>query len=234
MTVQVPPGISQQPVKFDGSTIDLETVSNELGLLNLGDFEPLSIKINTIQFMNEISRFDNDWVDYLPRTDRSNNRKGLLLTGLEGQRHNENISLAESCFAAKRKISENEFSYRTDVFNHCESLHPLLTMFEPLGRSFLVKCNTGGYFMPHRDHPQMPRESFRLVVFLNNCEPLQYDWIMEEDRKLRIELGRVYYANTRKVHRTISWVENSIHLIMNIPMTSANVSKVFANLQHRH
>ena len=173
MAIVVPPGVSQRPVEFNGKNIDLETVSNELGLLNLGDFEPLSIKIDTNKFMQEISRFDNDWVEYLPRTDRVNNRQGLLLTGLEGQKHNENISLAESSFAVKKRLSENEFSYRTEVFDHCESLHPLLTMFEPLGRSFLVKCNTGGYFMPHRDHPQMPRESFRLVAFLNNCEPLQ-------------------------------------------------------------
>lgn len=234
MSVVVPQGLSQRPVEFNGANIDLETVSNELGLLNLGDFEPLDFKIDTSKFMNEIGEFSNDWVQYLPRTDRVNNRQGLLLTGLEGQRHNENISNAESCFAAKRKIGENEFSYRTDVFNRCSSLHPLLTEFEPLGRSFLVKSNTGGYFMPHRDHPQMPRESFRLVAFLNNCEPMQYDWIMEEDRKLRIELGRVYYVNTRKTHRTVSWVENSIHLIMNVPMNSANVSKVFAHLQHRH
>lgn len=234
MAIVVPPGISQRPVEFNGKNVDLETVSNELALLNLGDFEPLSIKIDTNKFMQEISRFDGEWAEYLPRKDRYNNRQGLLLTGLEGQKYNENISHAESSLAAGRKLNENELCHRTEVFNHCESLHPLLTTFEPLGRSFLVKCNTGGYFMPHRDHPSMPRESFRLVVFLNNCEPMQYDWIMEDDRKLRIELGRVYYANTRKVHRTMSWVEDSIHLIMNIPMTSENISKVFANLQHRH
>jgi hypothetical protein len=92
----------------------------------------------------------------------------------------------------------------------------------------------GGYFVPHRDHPVMPRDSFRIVVFLNNCAPIEYDWIMETDKKLNIELGRAYYVNTRKTHRTVSWVDNSIHLIMNIPFTSEHVSKAIAHLKHRH
>ena len=87
--------------------------------------------------------------------------------------------------------------------------------------------------MPHRDHPSMPRDVFRLIVFLNNCGPYDYDWLMD-DRKLNIEHGRAYYVNTRHTHRTISWVNDSIHLILNIPMTAENVDKVIANLQHTH
>jgi hypothetical protein len=80
----------------------------------------------------------------------------------------------------------------------------------------------------------MPRQSFRLAAFLNNCGPMEYDWLMETDKKLPIELGRVYYINTRKTHRTISWTPDSIHLIINVPMTSENVSKVLYHLRHRH
>jgi hypothetical protein len=80
----------------------------------------------------------------------------------------------------------------------------------------------------------MPRESFRLAVFLNNCGPLQYDWLIDTDKKLQIEHGRVYYINTRMTHRTISWTEDSIHLILNIPFNSANVAKAIAHLQHPH
>ena len=103
----------------------------------------------------------------------------------------------------------------------------------PLGRTFLVKSNIGGYFVPHRDHPSMPRDVFRLIVFLNNCAPLDYDWLMD-DKKLQIEQGRVYYVNTRLTHRTVSWVNDSIHLILNVPFNSENVSKVVSNLQHTH
>ena len=76
--------------------------------------------------------------------------------------------------------------------------------------------------------------SFRIAVFLNRCAPLEYDWLIDTDRKLPIEEGRAYYINTRKTHRTISWTNDSIHLIMNIPFNSKNVAKCIAKLQHPH
>ena len=50
-----------------------------------------------------------------------------------------------------------------------------------------------------------------------------------DDKKINIEQGRVYYVNTKKTHRTISWTDNSIHLIMNIPFTVGGGVK---SLQH--
>jgi hypothetical protein len=229
----VPLGISGQPAHYDPKNVSNEMLANELSLINLGDFEPLNIKINTGALMHEISQFRDDWQDYLPRTDRPNNRKGLTLTTLPGKTHKDAPSLAEASYAAGRRLSELEFTHKTDVYNACRSLDPLFSVFSNLGRTFFVKSNIGGYFVPHRDHPAMPRDVFRLVMFANNCGPLDYDWWMD-DRKLQIEPGRVYYVNTRKTHRTISWVNDSIHLILNVPMTSDNVSKVIANLQHTH
>jgi hypothetical protein len=230
---QVPPGISGRPAYYNPNLVDQETLANELSLLAIGDFEPLNIKINTGSLMHEISQFREDWQDYLPRTDRPNNRKGLTLTTLPGRTHKDAPSLAEASYAAKRKLSELEFNHKTDVYHACRSLHSLFDLFPELGRTFFVKSNVGGYFVPHRDHPAIPRDVFRLVMFTNNCGPLDYDWLMD-DRKLQIEPGRVYYVNTRKTHRTISWVDDSVHLILNVPMTSENVAKVIANLQHTH
>lgn len=233
MSVIVPKNVSGRSAAYDPATVTLETLSNELVLTNLGDVVPLNIKIDTNQFMNEISAFQNDWVDYLPRTDRPNNRKGLTLTNLPGKTHTDVPSLAQASYAAGRRLSELEFNQKTDLYRACNSLNGFLDSWDPLGRTFLVKSDTGGYFVPHRDHPSMPRDVFRLIVFLNNCGPLDYDWLME-DKKLNIELGRVYYVNTRKTHRTISWVDNSIHLILNVPFNTDNVSRVVANLQHTH
>lgn len=232
--VVVPPGVSGREPQFNINRVDLTTVANELALINLGDFEPLKFKIDLGKFMQEIKQFDDQWVDYLPRVERPNNRQGLTLTNLPGKTHQDNPSLAQASHEAGRRLSENDFCEQTDVYKACTSLHHLLDYFRPLGRTFLVKSNIGGYFVPHRDHPVMPRESFRVAVFLCNCGPLQYDWLIDTDRKLQIEHGRPYYINTRKTHRTISWVDNSIHLIMNIPFTSENVAKLIAKLQHPH
>ena len=231
--VIVPTGISGRAQAYDPKLVTAETMANELALINLGHVIPLKWKIDCNQFMSEIDQFKDDWVDYLPRTDRPNNRKALAVTNLAGKTHQDNPSLAQASYAAGRKLSEMDFHSATDVYNSCMSLRPLLNEWSPLGRTFLVRSDIGGYFVPHRDHPSMPRDVFRLIVFLNNCAPLEYDWLME-DQKMQIEMGRVYYVNTRLTHRTISWVNDSIHLIMNIPFTSENVGKVVANLQHTH
>lgn len=230
----VPPGISGRMVESNFDNVDLPTVAAELALLNLGDFEALDIKIDLNMFRREISAFDSDWVDYLPRLDRPNNRQSLVLSNLPGKSHRDNPSLPQACVEAGRRLSENDFNQKTEVYKHCKSIHPLLDEFQPLGRSFIVRSHVGGYFVPHRDHPQLPRESFRIVVFLNNCGPMEYDWIMGHDTKLNIEMGRAYYVNTRKVHRTVSWVNNSQHLILNIPFTPDNVKKTIGHLLYRH
>lgn len=232
--VIVGPGISGRTVLSNFDNPDPSILASELSLLSIGDFEPLSFKIDCNQFMQEISEFSNDWVDYLPRTDRPNNRKSLTLTNLPGKTHKDNPSLAQASVAAGRRLSENEFSENTIVYDKCHSLHPLLNEFSPLGRTFLVRADMGGYFVPHRDHPQMPRDCFRIAVFLNNCSPTDYDWISETDKKLSIEMGRAYYINTRKTHRTISWVNDSIHLIINVPFTTTNVQKILSSLKHSH
>lgn len=234
MTVIVPPGVSQKRIEYDSSKVDLETLANEMSLLALGDFEPLDFKIDTTQFMNEIASFDQEWVPYLPRPNTFNNRKALTVTNLPGKNHQDSPSQAQATVEFGRTVSELEFSHPTAVYDKCESLKPLLETFAPLGRTFLINSGAGGHFLPHRDHPSMPRQTFRLAAFLNNCGPLQYDWLIDTDRKLPIELGRVYYINTRKTHRTMSWVHDSIHLIMNVPMTSENVGRVLSHLQHRH
>jgi hypothetical protein len=228
----VPPGVSGREPNFDVSLVNFDNIANELALLSLGDFEPLKFKIDTRKFMEEIKQFDNDWVDYLPRTDRPNNRKGLAITNLPGNNHTDNPSHAQASYASEKKLIDLHFKSKTDVFHACTSLHELIDYFDPVGRTFLIKCNVGGYFVPHRDSPCIPRDTFRIAVFLNNCSPLEYDWIIGTDTKLAIEEGRAYYINTRKTHRTISWTNNSIHLIMNVRFNNTNVAKCIAKLQH--
>ena len=230
--MKVPPGVSGRSAQYNGK-IEPEMLANELALLNLGPFEPLNIHIDLQKYLQEIKEFDSQWVDYLPRTDRPNNRQALTLTNLSGKTHQDVPSLAEASYAAGRRLSELEFNEKTDVYHACTSLQPFLDSWQPLGRTFIVQSNIGGYFVPHRDHPSMPRECFRLICFLNNCGPLQYDWLMD-DRKMNIQMGQVYYVNTRMTHRTISWVDNSQHLILNVPFTTDNVAKVIANLAHTH
>ena len=224
----------RQRQRYNIDNISLGTVSDELSLLNLGDTEGLKIKIHTPDFHKEIEALNDQWIDYLPRPDRTNNRKGLALYNLPGKTHQENPSLREASKEAGRRLSEIEFSHPTEIVEKLPLLHPILSMFNSLGRTFLIRSDLGGYFPPHRDHPVMPRETFRLIVFLKNCGTMEYDWIMGQSDKMEIDEGRVYYINTRKVHRTMSYTNESIHLIMNIPMTTHNVATVLDNLLYTH
>lgn len=230
-----------------GTRVGMDFVGNdilaaELALSTIGNFEPLDIRLDHYKIEEVINeKYSNDWVDYLPRTDRANSRKSLSLTTIPGWNHQSPPSLPDAVKSLGRPVKESEFCQPTNLYNDCDrtsdpskkSLKAFLDEWQPLGRSFIVNAGTGGYFVPHRDHPGMPRPCFRLVCFLKNCGPMDYDWLMD-DRKANIEVGRVYYVNTRMTHRTISWVDNSWHLILNVPMTLANVDKVLKNLQHRH
>lgn len=216
-------------------------VAAELALSQIGNFEPLDWKLDTYGIESVINeKYSHDWVDYLPRTDRPNNRKSMTLTTIQGWDHTTSPSIPEATNKLNRVPLEQEFCVPTQLYKDCDravpgltSLKSFLDEFTPLGRTFIINSGIGGYFVPHRDHPGLPRPCFRLVAFLKNVGPLDYDW-WQDDRKANIELGRVYYVNTRMTHRTISWVDNSWHLILNVPLTWDNVDKVLKHLQHRH
>lgn len=232
---------SRQGLNFDRLQQIPGAVASELALSQIGNFEPLDWKLDTFGIESVINeKYSNDWVDYLPRTDRPNNRRSMTLTTIDGWDHRQAPSIPEATNKLGRTPNEEEFCNPTQLYNDCDRASPGLTSLKgfldewnPLGRTFLINSGIGGYFVPHRDHPGLPRPCFRLVAFLKNCGPLDYDWWMDE-RKANIELGRVYYVNTRMTHRTISWVNDSWHLILNVPFTSANVDKVLKHLQHRH
>lgn len=235
-------GLGASGTRVGMDFVDNDILAAELALLNIGNFEPLDIRLDHYKIEEVINeKYSNDWVDYLPRTDRANSRKSLSLTTIPGWNHQSPPSLPDAVKSLGRPVKESEFCQPTNLYNDCDrtgdpskkSLKAFLDEWQPLGRSFIVNAGIGGYFVPHRDHPGMPRPCFRLVCFLRNCGPMDYDWLMD-DRKANIEVGRVYYVNTRMTHRTISWVDNSWHLILNVPMTLANVDKVLKNLQHRH
>ena len=107
-TVPVPAGISGQKSYYSIEDADLQDVKNELALLALGDFEPLKLQIDINQYRKQIKAFDNDWVDYLPRVGRENDRQGLSFTSMPGGSHTDIPSLGELTHMLHRRVSELE------------------------------------------------------------------------------------------------------------------------------
>jgi len=217
--------LESNKTRFEPTENDIKC---ELQLQALSYWEPLELKINVGDFMNEIKHFDDAWVPYLRREGIMNNREGLLLMGLEDDKMSDSLSMPEARRRVGRKLSETEFCYKTDLYDALPSLHPLLEYFQPLGRTMLVKANKGGFFPPHKDWPVLTRDTFRVVAFCSyHCSGSNFEWEME-NQKMPIEPGMAYYVDTRKTHRTHSWADDSIHLIMNIPKTWENVLKLMS------
>lgn len=205
-----------------------EDIKCELQLQALSAWEPLKWEIDLGWFKNNIKKYDDRWVPYLRREGVVNNRTGLCIMGLPGDKCNDSLSMPEAVKRSGRKLTELDFDTPTELYYDLESLHDLLDYWKPLGRTMLVNCGAGGWFPPHKDSPMLTRETFRVVAFLsNNVGHDAYEWQMD-GHIWPIKPGGVYYVDTRKTHRTHAWKNNSIHLVMNIPKTWENVLKLMS------
>lgn len=206
-----------------------EDIKCEMQLDAIGSFEPLMWKFDIHEFKQQMEPWNDKWVPYLQREGWSNNREGLCLHGLDGDKPTDSLSMPEAVIRAKnRNLKETDFAHPTQLYDDLPILHDMLDYFSPLGRTMLVKSNAGGWFPPHRDNPSLTRETFRIVAFLSETTSSEaYAWEMN-GRKMDIVPGRAYYVDTRKTHRTFSWQDNSVHLIVNVPKTWENVLKLIS------
>tara|TARA_B110000503_G_C7040532_1_gene368014 strand:- start:273 stop:1022 length:750 start_codon:yes stop_codon:yes gene_type:complete len=207
-----------------------EHLKCELQLTALGDFELLNFNIDWKTFENEVNQFT--LVPYLRRDDILNDREGLLLVGLPGDNPTDSLSRPEAIKRTGRMLEETDFNTPTVAYEKLTSLHNILDYWSPLGRTMIIKTNAGGWFPPHRDNPHLTRDTFRVVVFLGDATNSDsYEWVMN-GKQQQIVPNKAYYVDTRKVHRTHSWMDNSYHLILNIPKTWENVIKLMSSLAH--
>lgn len=211
----------------DPSSVEpsMEDIKCELQLQALSFFEPLNFLINYGHFKEQIQPWNDKWIPYLQREGVANNRQALTVVGLPGNTPDQYVSRPEASIAAGRELDETDFNAPTALYNELQCLHPLLNYWKPLGRTMLIKANRGGWFPPHKDEPLLNRTCFRVAVFLGNVDHESYEWNME-GKNVLIKPNRAYYIDTRKTHRTASWADDSIHLIMNIPKTWENVIKL--------
>ena len=87
--------------------LKLENVAAEVALSAIGNFEPLDYRLDVHGIHSVINeKYGNDWVDYLPRTDRPNNRKAMSLTTVPGWNHQSPPSIPEAIKHMKRDVKE--------------------------------------------------------------------------------------------------------------------------------
>ena len=206
-----------------------EDIKCELQLQALGDFEALHMPFDSSLFASQIQQ--QQFVPYLRREGISNDREGLLLVGLEGDKPTDSLSRPEAIKRAGRMLYERDFKYPTQAYRDLTSIHPLLDYWGELGRTMIIRANAGGWFPPHRDSPYLARDCFRVITFLGNGSDMHsYEWWLGEQRRT-VVANQTYYVDTRQVHRTHSWCNDSLHLILNVPKTWENVMRLMSCLK---
>ena len=199
-----------------------------------GDFVPLSFRIDINKLQSELDVFNDKWIPYnIARGD--NGRLGLSVTSLDGKMSgNPDLqSLYQYSKETGIKVSENDFSKLTEVYDHARSLQPVLDYFkEHLGRSRLVRFKAGGHFPPHRDHSvnfQVP-DYFRLFVGLSNTGKDKLFFIYD-GKIMNYEPGQVYLFNALKSHTVFSVTEDALTLALSLNLTQSAINQTLAMLE---
>ena len=200
-----------------------------LHLSSLGDIVPLDFCLDIKQLEKELSQFENDWKQYNPR--KPNNRQGLSITSLDGKL--SGVPDLDSLFEYNKQhntnINEVDISVKTPVASNISVIQRLLDVFDTLGRSHFIRLNTGGFFPPHRDGKILDITCFRVLTLCHNCTPSQFTF-MHEDKIIKLEPGRPYFINTRKMHSVFSYVDNSVQCVLNVPLTKNNYNSIIEHL----
>ena len=201
----------------------------------LGTHYPLKFKLSQSHKVVKTIEEKFEFLRYNPRKDID--RWGLSITSLDGGMSGipDLDSLFEYNNENNTSFKEEDFYVPTLAYNNFDEV---LCNFEPwLGRTHVLKINPGGYFPPHRDAHDL--KTFRLIVPLQNVEPPSVNFIVE-DKILNLEVGRVYFVDTIKMHYLFNATSpskddkfnSSYWLVINVKCTPESVEKVILNLMY--
>ena len=196
-----------------------------------GDVIPLGFQPLEQNLPQLLKEFDKDWVQY-----NSNKpdirRKGLSITSLDGGMTGipDLDSVREYNLKHGKTLRESDFNIRTPVAQVSKNLKLVLDGLDPIGRTHLIKLDSGGFFPPHRDGgTKMPAASFRIFATVQHANENEFVWL-QEDRQLLFEPQRFYVVNTFKKHSVFSFVNSCTFLVVNVPATKQNIQFMLENM----
>jgi hypothetical protein len=200
----------------------IDDVSNLYSTLTrFGDYYPLNLTGDANNIIEELNN-NFDWVKYNPR--KNINREGLSITSLDGGLSGKPDldSLYEYYFETGIAHSESDFNTKTPVY---PLFSKWLDPFEKyLGRTHVIRLNSGGYFPPHRDNKSTSIKSFRLFLPLNYSSSSIF--FLLEDSKMNFENGKMYFIDTAKMHTLFNTDETPFYFVVaNVILSEESVSE---------
>lgn len=195
-------------------------------LTRFGEYYPLRLSGDTNGIIDLLEK-DFVWVQYNPR--KNINRQGLSITSLDGGLTGKPDldSLYEYNSENGLSLREGDFRQKTPVYSYFEEwLSPIENY---LGRTHIIKLNSGGYFPPHRDNKHTRIDSFRLFL------PLNYDYkfhfFLIEDKRIHFESGTTHFIDTAKMHTVFNAGEIPFYfIVMNLDLSEDSVRDVLKYL----
>lgn len=201
-------------------------------IVNFGDVVELDFPLWDLENAQQILTKHPGWVRYQPH--KPNNRWGLSVTSLTGGFSGEPdlYSLREWNAMKGTNYHEPDFQARTNVVEFIPELNPLLDFFgASLGRSHFIRLDHGGFFPPHRDNGAIVSSpTFRILVPVSRFGENDVKWL-QEDRPLKLEMGRTYFINTTKIHSVFSFVDNCAMLVLNVVATNEALDKMVRHVK---
>lgn len=201
-------------------------------LISLGPVIELDFSVDSSKFESELDGLASKWRPYNPRKNIS--RYGLSLTSLNGDDSGvpDLDSLKEFNQANSTNYLESDFKTPTEAFQKLTALHPVMNFFEGhLGRSHIIKLDSGGFFPPHRDAYIEP-SCFRIFIPCQNCQKDQFVFLVN-DKQVIFEPYKVYFIDTRLEHSTFSFANHSTQVILNVAVSEESVLKTLKKVKIR-
>lgn len=221
-------------------------------LTAFGSQYPLHYKMKDSEKFIEWTEEKFEYVKYNPR--KPVNRYGLSITSLDGGLSGipDLDSLIEYNIEHQTNYTERDFATPTPVLEW-PSLKNILKPFEGhIFRTHVLKLGWGGFFPPHRDHPdtslwdnssrdpetkcwvgepnKVSLDTFRLIMPLKNCDTPNMNFVLEE-KILHWRQGVLYFVDTARMHYLFNTSVNpSYWLVVNVDVNDSTLANVLRNI----
>ena len=210
--------------------ISQEDLICELQLDAIGSWEALDFKLDPYKWQRDQRDIKDLWRPFQPKEGILNDRDAILLYGMEDDTPSSPAGLSQYKKRLGYIPEEAELCHPTSAAEMLTCCKEVFDYFGPLGRSFLIRLNAGGFYPRHRDQLLLNRDTFRLIAFLGDSQD-SLEWEVSGEIKHFLP-NTVYYVDTRKMHRLSSWGSNSAMVVINVPKNWPNVMKVLTMLKH--